>query len=69
MLLAERDPFSGLPSLRARWAKGERPSDDLPGKALSYLLSGDESFARGAVDEMRRGALPRRTPSRDFRTY
>jgi Heparinase II/III-like protein len=53
MLIAERDPFSGLPALRARWAAGERPSEDLPGLALSYLLSGDESFARRAVDELR----------------
>ena len=54
LLIAERDPFSGLPALRARWAAGERPSDDLPGWALSYVLSGDEGFARRAVDELRR---------------
>src|SRR5256885_7432757 len=54
LLVAERDPFSGLPALRARWAAGERPSDDLPGWALSYVLSGDEGFARRAVDELRR---------------
>jgi hypothetical protein len=54
LLVAERDPFSGLPALRARWAAGARPSDDLPGWALSYLLSGDEGFARRAVDELRR---------------
>jgi hypothetical protein len=53
LLVAERDPFSGLPALRARWAAGERPSTDLPGLALSYLLSGDESFARRAVEELR----------------
>jgi hypothetical protein len=53
LLLAERDPFSGLPALRARWAAGERPSNDLPGLALSYLLSGDEAFARRALDELR----------------
>jgi Heparinase II/III-like protein len=53
LLVAERDPFSGLPALRARWAAGERPSADLPGLALSYLLSGDESFARRALDELR----------------
>jgi hypothetical protein len=53
MLLAERDPFSGLPTLRARWAAGERPAQDLPGLALSWLLSGDESFARRALDALR----------------
>jgi len=69
VLVAERDPFSSLPALKARWAHGERPPQDLPGKALSYLLSGDEAFARAAVDEIRRSALPNHTPSRDFRTY
>ncbi len=53
LLLAERDPFSGLPALRARWAAGERPSEDLPGLALSWLLSGDETYARRALDELR----------------
>jgi hypothetical protein len=53
LLLTERDPFSGLPALRARWAAGERPSTDLPGLALSWLLSGEESFARRALDELR----------------
>jgi hypothetical protein len=69
LLVSERDPFTGLPELRLRWSRGERPADDLPGRALSYLLSGDEAYARAAVDEMRRSALPQRTPSRDFRTY
>jgi len=54
LLIADRDPFSGLPALRARWAAGERPSDDLPGWALSYVLSGDEAFARRAVEELER---------------
>jgi len=53
LLVSEHDPFSGLPALRARWAAGERPSSDLPGLALSYLLSGDESYARRAVEELR----------------
>src|SRR5256885_10509289 len=52
LLVAERDPFSGLPALRARWAGGERPSDDLPGWALSYVLSGDESYARRPVEAL-----------------
>ena len=53
LFLAERDPFAGLPALRARWAAGERPSEDLPGLALSWLLSGDEAYARRALDELR----------------
>jgi len=60
LLIAERDPYSGLPALRARYAAGERPSDDLPGWALSYLLSGDESFAAKAVAELRASHLPTR---------
>jgi len=30
LLISERDPFSGLDALRARYAKGARPSDDMP---------------------------------------
>jgi hypothetical protein len=52
MLIAEHDPFSGLPALKARYAAGARPSDDGPGWALSYVLTGDESFARRALLEM-----------------
>jgi hypothetical protein len=57
LLVSERDPFSGLPALRARYAAGERPSDDLPGRALSYLLSGEERFAEQALAEMRTSRL------------
>jgi hypothetical protein len=53
LFVAEHDPFSGLPALKARWAAGERPAEDLPGLALSYLLSGDESYARRALEELR----------------
>ena len=53
MFVSERDPFSGLPALKARWAAGERPSEDLPGLALSWLLSGDEAYARRALEELR----------------
>ncbi len=53
LLIAETDPFSGLATLRAKFAAGERPSDDLPGWALTWLLTGDESFARRAVDDLR----------------
>ena len=58
MLLAERDPFSGIPALKARYAAGARPSDDAPGWALSYVLTGDESFARRALAEMQGRILP-----------
>jgi hypothetical protein len=49
LLVSERDPFSGLDALRARYAKGARPPDDMPGWALTYVLTGDESFARRAL--------------------
>jgi len=49
MLVAEADAFSGLPALRARYAAGARPSDDMPGQALSWLLTGDEAFAKRAL--------------------
>jgi len=52
LLIAERDPFSGIAALKARYAAGTRPSDDGPGWALTYVLTGDESFARRALAGM-----------------
>lgn len=49
MLVAEADAFCGLPALRARYAAGGRPSDDMAGQALSWLLTGDEAFAKRAL--------------------
>ena len=58
MLIAARDPFSSVPALQARYAAGARPSDDLAGWALTYVLSGDESFARRAVDQLKGKLVP-----------
>jgi hypothetical protein len=58
MLVGASDPLTGLPVLRARYAAGMRPSDDIAGWALTYLVTGDEAFARRAVDEMRRTHEP-----------
>jgi hypothetical protein len=69
LLVAERDPFSGLPALRARWSAGARPSDDLPGWALSFLLSGDESFARRAIGQMGSSHPPTRGGSSLYLEY
>lgn len=69
LLIAERDPFSGLPILRARYAAGVRPSDDLAGWALSYVLTGDDAFARRALDAMRASSLPGGNPSRTWKTW
>ena len=69
MLLGERDPLAGLALLRARYNAGARPSDDLAGWALTYLLTGDESFARRAVEEMRRTHPPEKAGSRTYPDY
>jgi len=58
MLLAQTDPFSGIPALKARYAAGARPSDDALGWALTYVLTGDESFARRALGDMQGKVLP-----------
>ena len=69
LLIGEHDPFTGLTTLRARYAAGARPSDDIAGWALSYLLTNDESFARRAIDEMRRTHPPEKVGSRTYMDY
>ena len=53
LLIAETDPFTGLPPLKARYAAGGRPSEDMEGWALSWLITGKDEFAERAVAEMR----------------
>ncbi|HVQ40518.1 MAG TPA: hypothetical protein VMS31_23450, partial [Pyrinomonadaceae bacterium] len=69
MLLGERDPLTGFDTLRARYATGARPSDDLAGWALTYLLTSDQKFAQRAVEEMRRTRPPERAGSRTYPDY
>lgn len=69
MLIGRNDPFTGLEILRARYAAGMRPSDDLPGWVLTYLITGDEKFAERAVDEMRRSHPPEKVGSRTYMDY
>jgi hypothetical protein len=69
MLLGENDPLTGFKVLRARYAAGMRPADDLAGWALTYLVTGDESFARRAVEEMRRTRPPETVRSRTYPDY
>lgn len=69
MLVSERDPLTGFDVLRARYRAGARPSDDLAGWALTYLLTGDEQFARRAVEEMRAKRPPERAGSRTYPDY
>ncbi len=68
MLLGAHDPFCGLDILRMRYAAGRRPSDDVAGGALSWLLTGKEEFAQKALTEMRSTALPS-AGSRAWLTY
>jgi hypothetical protein len=69
LLIGKDDPFTGLTILRARYAAGMRPSDDIAGWALTFWLTGDESFANRAVDEMRHTHLPERVGSRTYMDY
>src|SRR6266566_1253159 len=53
LLIADEDPFTGLPLLKSRYAAGRRPSEDMEGWALSWQLTGQDSFAEHALAEMR----------------
>jgi Heparinase II/III-like protein len=66
MLIGERDPLTGLNVLRARYAAGARPPDDIDGWALTYLLNKDEVFAKRAVDKMRTTHPPELVGSRTY---
>jgi heparin/heparan-sulfate lyase len=69
MLIGEKDSLTGYQILRARYAAGARPADDMAGWALTYLLTGDESFARRAVEEMRAKRPPEKPGSRTYPEY
>jgi hypothetical protein len=53
MLIANADPFTGLPILKSRYAAGKRPSEDMEGWALSWRLTGQNDYAERAIAEMR----------------
>jgi len=53
LLVADTDPFTGLPLLKSRYAAGHRPSEDMEGWALSWLITGKEDFAERTLAEMR----------------
>jgi hypothetical protein len=69
LLIGKDDPFTGLTILRARYAAGMRPSDDIAGWALTYLITNDESFAKRALGEMRRTHPPEQVGSRTYMDY
>ena len=57
LLIAASDPFAGLHILKARYAGGRRPSEDMEGWALSWQLTGNREFAERALAEMRKGSI------------
>src|SRR5215468_12235049 len=70
LLIADADPFAGLPLLKSRYAAGRRPSDDMEGWALSWLLTGKDEFAERALSEMRAKHLGAEgKPSRSWIDY
>jgi hypothetical protein len=69
LLIGKDDPFTGFTILRARYAAGMRPSDDIAGWALTYLITGDDSFAQRAIDEMRRTHPPDKVGSHTYMDY
>ena len=68
MLLAAHDPFCGLDILRMRYAGGRRPSDDMAGNALSWLVTDQDAFAQKSLDEMRNSGPPK-AASHAWTTY
>src|SRR5690349_15431979 len=69
MLIGENDPLTGYKVLRARYDAGARPADDMDGWALSYLITGDETFAKRAVQKMRETHTPAQVGSRTYPEY
>src|SRR6185436_607400 len=69
MLVSERDPLTGYKILRARYDAGARPPDDIDGWALTYLLTGDETFAKRAVQKIRETHTPDLVGSRTYPEY
>jgi hypothetical protein len=70
LLIADPDPYTGLPLLKTRYAAGQRPSDDMEGWALSWHLTGDDAFAERAVAEMRTQQVAAKgKPSRTWVDY
>lgn len=53
LLIAESDPFTGLNILKARYAAGQRPSEDMAGWALSWQITRQKDFAERALAEMK----------------
>src|SRR5205085_4871918 len=64
------DPFTGLRLMKARYAAGLRPSEDMEGWALSWQLTGQDVFAERALAEMKEKHIAAQgKPSRSWADY
>ena len=54
LLIADADPFTGLRLLKSRYESGLRPSEDMEGWALSWRLTGQDTFAERTLAEMQK---------------
>ena len=66
LLIAPADPFTGLTLLKSRYASGPRPSEDMEGWALSWRLTGQDTFAERALAERRTKPSAGKSPSRSW---
>ncbi len=69
LLLSSDDPFTGLPALKARYAGGQRPSDDVCGEALTWVITNDATAAERALGRIRQERPPRQVGSRTYASY
>ena len=70
LLVSNTDAFTGLALLKTRYASGMRPSEDMEGWALSWLLTRQESFAEKALAAMRAAHITKGVkPSRSWVDY
>jgi hypothetical protein len=69
LLIGKQDPYTGLELLRLRYAAGLHPPDDISGLALSWLLTGNQDFAKRALDQMRQSHPATRGRSGNYLEY
>jgi len=70
LLISHTDPFTGLALLKSRYESGQRPSDDMEGWALSWLLTNNGQFAEKALAAMRSSHIGKgNRPSRSWVDY
>src|SRR5689334_21509051 len=69
LLLSSDDPFTGLAALKARYAAGQRPSEDVCGEALTWVITNDATVAERALGYIRQERPPRQVGSRTYASY